>query len=282
MNILLFGNVVRDIKIFVDNYPEQNTENRADNIETTIGGNVANTANVLAQLGHNVTWAGALPENTDGHTIENQLQNQNIKTQVHWLPSDTQLPTSYVIISQRTGSRTILHHRNMPEYDAAWFNCELISTPEWVHFESRNIEQQVKICNRLNTLFDTFKISVEVEKNRPGYENILTLADTIIYSHDFVLGCGFDDPKKFLTQKACGKTTFLGWGSKGAAAIDSKGKYVWQDANDIDVVETLGAGDVFNAGIIHNYHLSNLDLILREARLLAEKKCTQTGFEKLA
>jgi ketohexokinase len=67
-------------------------------------------------------------------------------------------------------------------------------------------------------------------------------------------------------------------------SLDRDGRFVREAAHSPRrVVDTLGAGDTFNAGVIDGY-LARRDAvtILRQACVLAGRKCGQSGFEGLA
>ena len=73
------------------------------------------------------------------------------------------------------------------------------------------------------------------------------------------------------------------WGKKGAYALLNTGELIHQDTINIDnPIDTIGAGDTFNAGII-NSRLNNMSWreSLKNACQLAAKKCQQMGFDSL-
>ncbi|MEI2422194.1 hypothetical protein V6O07_18080, partial [Arthrospira platensis SPKY2] len=52
------------------------------------------------------------------------------------LPGRT--PTSWILRSRATGSRTIVHDRDLPELGAKLFGREGLDAYDWFHFEGRN------------------------------------------------------------------------------------------------------------------------------------------------
>jgi ketohexokinase len=97
---------------------------------------------------------------------------------------------------------------------------------------------------------------------------------------------GFSDPPSLLcsVRENCPRADlFCSWGDAGAAALDSQGNAYENAAfNPAAVVDTLGAGDTFNAAVISGY-LDGLETnaILARACRLAGEKCGQYGFDGL-
>lgn len=281
MRIFLLGNVVQDILLLTPEYPDEDSEQRIAAVEYTLGGNIANTARVLKQFDHEVTWCGVLPDNTHGQRLASQLNELGIHTLIHWLPNHYQVPTSYIVLNQSNGSRTIMHHRNMPELTAHQILPILDDTHyDWAHIEARNPKEQQHIIKHLAHTGCT-RISLEIEKAREDLAKLETLASVIMYSRAYAQSLGYNETQTFLESGSnTNQTRVCGWGEKGAGAQDNNGNYYWQAANAIKAMDTLGAGDVFNAGIIH-YYSKNIGHTLKQACLLAEKKCRQNGFDKL-
>lgn len=81
----------------------------------------------------------------------------------------------FILTSRRTGSRTIVHHRNMPELSLETFNRALTryaqtrladASPVWFHFEGRNMEVVLQMLLLVRSTFRNALISVEVEALR--------------------------------------------------------------------------------------------------------------------
>jgi ketohexokinase len=130
-------------------------------------------------------------------------------------------------------------------------------------------------------------VSVEIEKPRADIELLFLGVDVLLFSREYALAQGFTEPIAFLktmAQIATGVDLVCAWESKGAAACAAEGAMYFSDAyQPSTIVDTLGAGDTFNAAII-DARLRGLDLraAVEAANSLAGKKCGLMGFEGLS
>jgi ketohexokinase len=275
-----FGNVVYDKIIKAPSFPLEDSENRVDTVIDVIGGNVANTLKVLDQASLKCTWYGVLPNNQDGNEIKQQLEGLN--TQVNSFPLDSRysIPTSYIISSLANGSRTVLHHRDMPEYSYDHFLATEYCYTPWLHMEVRNPTEQKQILSHIKERFPTTKIVIEIEKLRPGFEEVVFFADYVVYSKAFVNSIGQSEPMHFLkTLTDTNKISFLTWGEEGAGCV-VENNITWQSTTKITPIDSVGAGDVFNAGILLGLIAERpIADVLKQAVDLATRKCLTDGFE---
>ncbi|ORE20085.1 Ribokinase-like protein [Rhizopus microsporus] len=185
-------------------------------------------------------------------TLLSQLEAKGIMTSA-CLYRKEPTPSSYIIQSKQTGTRTIISANTIQDITKNEFiqKIETIKTRfNWIHFEGRN-------------------------------------GDVVFFSKLYAEKRGYDDPSCFLRdyQTRCKSSAilFCTWGAKGATCLHH-GNIFHSPALPVEqVVDTIGAGDTFVAGII--CYLSQgyeLDVALRCACHLASKKVSQFGFERLA
>jgi ketohexokinase len=282
--ILVVGNVTLDIINVVESWPHEDDEVRAVAQERRRGGNAGNNAVVLAQLGHTVHFAGTLADEPDAALIRDDLARHGVDlSTVHTEPAG-KVPTSYVALSRLNGSRTIVHYRDLPEYPAERFAQIDLRRFDWLHFEARNIEQLRAMLERVKHDAPGTRISLEVEKPRPVVETLFTQADLLLFSKVYARAHGFDSATALLDQvhrHVPGARLACGWGARGAYAMDQNGLACFTPAfAPPKVVDTLGAGDVFNAGIIDGlvHGLALNDALIAAARL-AGRKCGRQGLD---
>jgi ketohexokinase len=141
------------------------------------------------------------------------------------------------------------------------------------------LDRAMKICPQL-------PISLEIEKPRPDIEFLFDGPNLLLFSRHFARSRGFDDPVAFL-HKVGGtlKSTQLvcAWGEMGAYALTLEGQDYHSQADPLArVVDTIGAGDTFNAGIIDRC-VDGVDLgqALDAGTRLASRKCGLRGFDGL-
>ena len=276
-----------DIINTVEGYPNEDAEVRAISQHVSRGGNVCNTLTVLSQYKHQCYWSGVTCTDSDAHFILDDLQKNQIDYRYAQHLTRGKAPTSYITLNRSSGTRTIVHYRHLPELSYQFFRTLQIPKCDWFHFEAREIDETRRMIEHIRHIYPEATVSVEIEKARKGLEGIFGLANLYLYSKAFALHSGFDNPLEFLThQKNFSPDADLTctWGEKGATALLANGSIITSAAfSPRQIVDTLGAGDTFNAGIIHA-RLSDLDWqkTLSFACQLAGKKCGQIGFENLA
>ena len=284
--ILGIGNATVDIVHTLTAYPAENDEVRCRHRAVCRGGNAANTLVVLGQSGHRCSWAGVLSNDAEGRFVRDDLAAAGVDTAACRIASGGSMPASSVILSATTGSRTIIHYRDLPEYGAGDFNAIPLQDLDWLHFEGRNIAALTCMLERVRERHPAIPVSLEVEKPRDGIEALFGLADVLLFSADYARNRGYDEPAALLqaiSRQAPAADMFCTWGASGAVSMDRAGALFRQPALVTGpVVDTLGAGDAFNAGVIAGY-LGGGDMagILHQACDVAGRKCMQGGFSGL-
>jgi ketohexokinase len=281
-SVLGVGIAVLDLVNEVEVYPAEDDEVRALAMRRVRGGNVTNSLAVLSQLGHGCRWVGTLGDDPAADLILADLADRGIETgDAVRVPGGT-TPTSSILLSRSGGSRTIVHFRDLPELSADDFGRVSLDGLAWVHFEGRNPRETARMIRRVREEAPDVPISVELEKHRPGVEALLQGPRLLLASRAFARAGGFEDPGDFLVnllERSDARLCVVAWGSQGAAFL-ARGGHVQRVPAYVPtrVVDTLGAGDVFNAGMIHGLlqGLPASDAVVQAVKL-AGLKCGHRG-----
>lgn len=285
-HVLGIGIATLDIVNFVDRYPAEDEEVRASAQQIRRGGNATNTLAVLSQLGHQCTWLGVLAQDADSAPIVEDLRGHGVDlSRCRRVAGRT--PVSYITLSRSTGSRTIVHCRDLPEFGYEDF-ARIDPEPfQWIHFEGRNVVDTARMLESLvDRGHDRARISLEVEKPRPQIERLFAYPGLLLLSRAFARAQGFEHAERVLDwmrPQAPGADLVCAWGEQGAWSLTQDGKLLHGPARSAArVVDTVGAGDTFNAGVIDG-RLRGLDWVetLAFANRLAARKCEQLGFSGL-
>ncbi len=285
--ILGTGIATLDIINTVDGYPPEDSEVRALAQRVRMGGNTANTLSVLAQAGHECLFAGVLAGDMSGQRIADELTLRGIDLEYARRVEHGAAPTSYILLNQRNGSRSIVHYRDLPEYALDDFmDISALDTCDWLHFEARNCDDLAVMLSFARSIVCDQPISLEVEKEREGLDQLWALPDILIFSRAFARGRGFAQPVAFLqAMRALAPQAMLvlPWGEQGAWALSRDGALMHSPAcPPAQVVDTLAAGDVFNAGLIDALlGGKSLQHALEGACRLAGRKVGQIGIDGL-
>jgi ketohexokinase len=280
--ILTVGIATLDLIFGVDHYPAEDEEMRAQSLRVARGGNASNTAVVLAQLGHQVSFAGVLADAPENQILLADFRRFGVDVAA-CVTRPGKPPTSSILVAP-AGSRTIVHYRDLPEFAFSDFARIDLAPFDWIHFEGRNIPELAKMIAHVHAQRPELTISLEAEKPREGLDAVLRLPDLLLCSRALAQHLGHGDAGSFLRAmraKAPQATIFVGWGSAGGFALDKEHRIHESPAfPPAQVVDSVGAGDTFNAGVINGQVRDfRIEETLRAASSLAGRKCGKVGFE---
>ncbi|MES9991714.1 MAG: PfkB family carbohydrate kinase [Candidatus Thiodiazotropha sp.] len=280
--VLAVGGATLDIVNGVAAYPNEDDELRAISHHQSRGGNAANTLVVLSQLGHLCSWAGMLGDDDASRFILDDLRRNGVDTEWATIHPGGATPTSYIISSRATASRTIVHYRDLPEYSYGAFQAIDLDGYDWIHVEGRQVPVCEAILRHVRATIPATKLSVEIEKPRKEIERLIGLAEFVMISKSYASAHGYSDAQQLfaaLRPFSPSALLFVAWGDSGAWLQKADGRICHQPAFEPpEVVDTLGAGDVFNAGLIDALIAGNEpELALRRAVQLAGEKCGHRG-----
>ncbi len=287
--ILSVGIATLDIVNVVEEYPDEDSEVRAVSHHVRRGGNAANTADALAQLGHTSRWLGVLADDPDACHITGALEVAGVDYTGAPIVHGGKVPTSYITLSRSTGSRTIVHYRDLRELAAEDFRSIDLTGLDWLHFEGRDAGSCLAMMRDARERAPGLTISAEVEKPRPQIDSLASAVDVVFYSRAYAEWLGYRKAREFFDEHVSrvlhGKQgesappVFCAWGAGGAWVRQPDGTLHHEPPRPIEkIVDTIGAGDVFNAAAIHVLAEGGDPLeAVREANRLAAAKCTRTG-----
>ena len=192
-------------------------------------------------------------------------------------------PTSYITLNQNNGSRTIVHYRDLPELSIKSINTVDVNQAQWIHFEARNVANTRHMMDEVKNQAPDIPLSIEVEKHRDQLELLFNGADVYFFSKAFAATHSFDSAQALLhhyRNKITDALLVCTWGEQGAYALQDERLFHAPALTVRPIVDTIGAGDTFNAGFIHA-RLNNDDVqsALEKACALAAKKITLDGFD---
>jgi ketohexokinase len=285
-HFLLLGVAALDIVNETDGYPREDSEIRSLARREAPGGNATNTASVLVQAGHRCTLGASLAPDPEGRRLQTLLEARKIDLTAAFRPDTGHTPVSYITVNRDNGSRTIVHYRDLAEYPLRAFEAIDLGVFDWIHFEGRDVDETRRMLERARATVTDQPVSLEVEKPREGIDSLIDLADVVIFSGHYARARGFDQPMRFLeaTRATHARPILVcTWGAEGAVALDARGTHCASPGYPPPVVvDTVGAGDSFNAGLLDALTSGrDLPTAMERACRLAGRKCGRIGLEGL-
>ncbi|ERF75702.1 hypothetical protein EPUS_01532 [Endocarpon pusillum Z07020] len=304
--LIAVGACYLDTILTVEYYPAEDEKLRASQLEKRRGGNVPNTLEVLQQV---LRWKSisaplillaVLPNRSSPATEEIRASLGPHVDFAHcfYRKTSSVAPSSYIFKSLATDSRTLVNYSDLEEMNTSEFEqaiSKFANQPDSIyHFEGRIPDVTAECIDCIRIRDPKATISVEVEKpNREGLQRLAQKADVVFYSKSWAQAQGYQSAtdclqrQTILTPKA--SFLFCTWGVGGAAALRASDKSIVQVPAYLPhsghVVDTIGAGDTFIAGVLFGlFYTQNQNMVktLSFANELAGRKVAQHGFSGLA
>ena len=267
--MIVLGDACADL-IVRTSVDEEDTK-RQFHPEVICGGSAANTAMLLARLGVPVAFVGAVGRDSFGNMISDQLSGVGVDTSslIHLDGAFTTVIVALIALDgtprmmgwpRRAGADKLLDPLDVDLSsfeEIAWFHStgvSLVNNPvrETVsrameHARNKGVPISLDLNLRLG-LVD----GVLAEEYESHLRKAIDLSDYVFGSatDEIALLCPHDDTGK-ASESLAGmiRTVVSRRGELGAICASGSG-LIESNAFDVDVVDSMGAGDAFNAGFI--------------------------------
>ena len=279
-NVACVGLAVLDFVFGIDVRPDRGRKAFADSMTVIGGGPAATAAAAVARLDASASFIGQLGEDVIGDLIVEDLSTWGVDTRrVRRHPSASS-PVSTITV-EADGERTIINHTD----------------PELLESKDRVTEDDLSGADAVlgDLLWPTGALSameaarrlgipavLDFDHVRPGPIGAALTAPThIVFSAPALAEMsGQNDPSTGLRAIAARTDSWLAvtLGGDGVLWMDQSGEPLRFPAFEVDVADTLGAGDVFHGafalGLAEDRSIED---VIRRASATAALKCTRFG-----
>lgn len=272
MQAVCIGVITVDTIALVDQYPSADERVIAQEISRAGGGPAAVAAVALSRLGVKSAIVGTIGDDADGKEVLRIFENEGVDTSGIAVGT---FPTagSVIVASKEHSARAISTRQPVtqaPMNDAA---KKLIQNAMWIHVDHVGIKRLAEAkVSRGNGPQISFDAGYGVENFDPITVDLFVPTDRQMALRypgiDLAVALENDSMK-------AGNTVVATQGSAGSAGFSPESGLVTASGFAVDVMSTLGAGDVFHgalvAQLIHGFPLQ--EAMLR-ANAVAALSCT--------
>jgi 2-dehydro-3-deoxygluconokinase len=255
---------------------------QADTLEVQVGGAELNTAVALARLGHRAAWVSRLPRNPLGRLVANRAREAGVNTDhVLWTDDDRvglyflefgAAPRASSVLYDRKGAAIAgIVPKEVPWLrvfaDARWFHVTgitpaLSTTAADVTREALRLARAAGLRTSIDLNYRA-KLWSQAKAGRVMTE-FMPYCDVLITTEEDVervfgiTGKDFEDvagqvAKRFPVQVVAVtlRENPLVWKNGWTAIAYRNGEILRTRTYEVEIVDRLGAGDCFSAGLIH-------------------------------
>ncbi|MBE6643847.1 MAG: hypothetical protein E7612_00550 [Ruminococcaceae bacterium] len=277
--IVGLGANVLDTLISSPSFPKKDTKMKADAVTVCGGGPVGNALIIASKLGISAEAVGSFADDAAGERIRAELEDFGVSTKECAVSRGAKSFVSYIILSEKDGSRTCLYNRGTVADDAENVNLSSIDTASILHLDGNYMKCAVKAARYAKEKGVT--VSLDAGGLYDGIEELLPLVDILIPSAEFAMGITkTDSPIKAIAElwkRYSPKILAVTSGADGGYYIKD-GEIIKYESFKIIPKDTNGAGDTFHGAFLAAY-LDGLEIgeCCRFASATSAYKCLHSG-----
>ncbi|CAN5846071.1 PfkB family carbohydrate kinase [soil metagenome] len=263
MKVLVIGDVNADLVLHdPDPVPRfDQVERLVSDAKLTVGGSAAITACGLARLGADVELAGVIGTDALGNLVQALLHERGVATEA--IVKDVTLPTGISVVLSGPADRAILTSSgSIAELRARMIPHHLLLAVDHVHVSSYYLLDRLR--DELPELLEaarTARASVSLDTNHDpseqwaGVTGALSQVDMFLPNEQELRAIGRARSTDLAASELLDKvpTVVVKQGAAGASVYPRDGQIIRARGGAVDVVDTTGAGDSFNAGFLFGW-----------------------------
>jgi len=262
-SVLVTGELNVDLLLNrIDSFPEIGKETLAGSMTLALGSSSAIFASNLSSLSTKVAFVGKVGADLFGDFVIQSLQKKNVITE--FIIRDTQLNTGATVVLNFGEERAMVTHTGSMEHlTISDISDDMLLRSEHLHFSSAFLQTGIKndlalLFKRakdsgLTTSFDT-QWDPEEQWDLP-LDKILPYVDVFLPNKaEAMFLTRTNSVEDALTQLGkAGNIIVIKLDKEGSLSYHSGDKLFVPSFLNTNVVDTIGAGDSFNAGFIHKF-----------------------------
>ena len=266
------GVVTIDTIALVDKYPSADERVMAQEISRAGGGPAAVAAVALSRLGIKSAIVGTIGDDADGKEVLRIFEKEGVDTSGISLGTSA-TAGSVIVASKEHSARAISTRQPMVQAPINEAAKKLIAQAQWVHVDHVGVNRLAELgISRGNGPLISFDAGYGVETFDPITVDLFVPTDRQMALRypgmDLAVALENDSIK-------AGNTVVATQGSAGSAGFSPETGLVTAPGFAVDVMSTLGAGDVFHgalvAQLIQGFPLQEA---MRRANAVAALSCT--------
>nr|WP_108871806.1 carbohydrate kinase [Tessaracoccus timonensis] len=280
----------------IDLIPDGNKTSVSSSWVARSGGGPMNTAIGLGRLGCDVQFLGRLSEDSFGQQLTEHIETNGVGTDYAIRTFD---PTTLAVVSLSDDGKASYAFHTVGTTNFNWTEQDFpeLDPSDWLHFGSLVAVLEPSFAQVHRFLSKTpnrksFDINVRpnVLSDREEYvRKVRAMASLVGQSGGFVKASDedlawlvdFKEEPLDVAQRYCRdysvEFVIVTLGSDGAVAVGRDGELARVPGRRVEVVDTVGAGDTFNAGFLQAFNGDNLEEAMRRGVAASALVCTKAG-----
>jgi len=266
-DILVAGEINPDLIISGNAIPEfGQVEKLVDRATLSIGSSSAIFACGAARLGLSVAFIGVCGEDVFGRFMLDEMQKRGIDVRNVIVRSDGQ--TGLSLILNRGADRAILTHLGLiPALCASDISDVLLEQAQHLHVASYFLQTDLQpdlpaLFRRAHSLGLTTSLDTNYDPSEQwlGFDELLSATDIFFPNKTEALSMMQTNEVQLAGKQLAGKSKLVAikLGAQGAG-LYTNSELISIPSIPVNVVDTIGAGDAFDAGFLYGY-LNRWDL----------------------
>jgi len=266
------GVITIDTIALVEKYPSADERVIAQEISRAGGGPAAVAAVALSRLGIKSAIVGTIGDDADGKEVLRIFEKEGVDTSGISIGTSA-TAGSVIVVSKEHSARAISTRQPMVQAPINPAAKKLITQAQWVHVDHVGITRLAELgISRGNSPLISFDAGYGVETFDPITVDLFVPTDRQMALRypgiDLAVALENDSMK-------AGNTVVATQGSAGSAGFSPETGLVTAPGFMVDVMSTLGAGDVFHGALLAQLiHGFPLDEAMLRANAVAALSCT--------
>jgi sugar/nucleoside kinase (ribokinase family) len=260
-DILVAGEINPDLILTGDVNPEfGQVEKLVASYTLTVGSSSAIFACGAVRLGLRIAFIGVCGDDVFGRFMLDEMQKRNVDISNVIIRPDGQ--TGLSVILNQDADRAILTHLGLiADLRASNIPDRLLRQARHLHVASYFLQTKLQpdlpaLFQRAHSLGLTTSLDTNYDPSEKwiGFDELLSATDIFLPNKKEALSITQLDDVESAAQQLANKSKFIAikLGADGAA-LRTQDKIIFVPSIPVNIVDTIGAGDAFDAGFLYGY-----------------------------